>query len=426
MPRPPGSIFLVSARRAVAAVVAAGLAVYLVEGLLGFDRIQRWKLPRGFDRRTRLEVLADLRRSGVAAIPLPSSHGYLRDRGDGTFVSAFTSEGGEFLPLGAVRERTAVVCNENGTYLIVQPDQYGFNNPTAVWRMSSVAVAAVGDSFAYGICVDPSESIVGRIRKVHPATINLGVTSNGPLFELASLKEYLPAVKPRLVLWFFFENDLEDIQFERRDALLMRYVREPTFTQNLRTRQADIDRLVTQFLADRESQARQRLVDDSRLTKRARDFLEATRVRAVVRDTRQALFGEPDATDLAEDDWRLFDEILGVADEAVRSWGGSIHFVYLPTLRRFGTPVGIRLTMLPRDYMNALHARVLGIAERHGFPITDLTAAFENHPNARRDLFSPIFHYTPEGNRLVAEAVLADIAPELMTGVVARSHDDAR
>jgi len=425
MPRRSGSTFLFSVRRAVAVVVAAGLALYMVEGLLGFDRIQRWRLPSGFDRRSRLEVLADLRRSGVAAIPHPSSHGYLRDLGDGTFVSVFTSDGREFLPLAGVRGRTAVVCNENGQYLIVQPDQYGFNNPPSVWTASSADVAAVGDSFTYGICVDPAESSVGRIRKAHPATINLGITSNGPLFELATLKEYLPAVKPRLVLWFFFENDLEDVEFERRDALLMRYVREASFTQNLRDRQAEIDRLVTQFLGDRESQARQRLAEDTRFTKKTRDFLEATRLRALIRDTRQNAFGEPDAKALVEDDWLLFDEILGVADRTVRSWGGRIHFVYLPTLRRFGVPVGIRLTMLPRAYVDRLHARVLDMARRHAFPITDLTATFENHPNARRDLFSPIFHYTAEGYRLVADAVLADIAPAT-TGSVPRSHDDTR
>jgi GNAT superfamily N-acetyltransferase len=425
MPRRSGSLFLFSVRRAVAVVVAAGLALYTVEGLLGVDRIQRWRLPSGFDRRTRLEVLADLRQKGVAAIPHPSSHGYLRDRGDGTFVSQFASEGREFLPLGGVRGRTAVVCNENGQYLIVQPDRYGFNNPPSVWEMPSVAVAAVGDSFTYGICVDPAESYIGRIRKAHPATINLGITSNGPLFELATLKEYLPAVKPRLVLWFFFENDIEDIEFERRDALLMRYVREASFTQNLRDRQADIDRLVTQFLADRETKARQQLADDARFTRRTRDFLEATRLRALIRDTRQYMFGEPDAKGLPENDWRLFDEILGEADRTVRSWGGRIHFVYLPTLRRFGVPVGVRLTMLPKDYMDALHTRVLDVARRHGFPITDLTATFMNHPNARRDLFSPIFHYTAEGYRLVADAVLADMPPET-TGSVTRPHDDTR
>jgi hypothetical protein len=53
-----------------------------------------------------------------------------------------------------------------------------------------------------------------------------------------------------------------------------------------------------------------------------------------------------------------------------------MHFVYLPTLRRFGSPIGIRLdfrTMIPRDCANALHARVLQGVEAinhilHGAP----------------------------------------------------------
>jgi len=230
------------------------------------------------------------------------------------------------------------------------------------------------------------------------------------------------------VLWFFFENDIEDIAYERRDAVLMNYVRDDTFTQNLRTKQADIDRLVTGFLAERERNARQRAADEGRIATQARTFIALSRIHTLFGETRLNLFAEPDAMVLTDEAWTLFDQTLAKADAAVRAWGGRIHFVYLPTLRRFGTPIGVRLdfrAVLPKAYVDQLHARVLDIARKHRFPITDLTDTFERHPNARRELFSPVFHYSPEGNRLVADAVLADITPELNESTAPR-HDDAR
>jgi len=424
---PNRSRLVAIAARAVAVVVCGAAALYTAESLtIAADSLREWRLPPTYDRRTRLEVLDDLRAHGLDAIISPLSHAYLTGE-PGARVSEFAVDGREFVPLGGVARKPSVVCNELGTYLIVEPDRFGFHNPDGVWQTSPMEIAAVGDSFAFGMCVPPAESLVGRIRHAHPATVNLGVISNGPLFELATVKEYLPALAPRLVLWFFFENDIEDIEYERRDALLMNYVRDDGFTQNLRMKQAEIDRQVLGLLARRERVARLRAADDARIATKTRSFLALSRIHTLLGDTRVSLFA-PDARVLSDEAWTLFDQTLEKADGAVRAWGGRIHFVYLPTLRRFGTPIGVRLdfrAMLPKAYVDQLHIRVLDIARKHRFPITDLTDSFERHPNARRDLFSPVFHYSVEGNRLVADAVLADI-PSTLNESTPPGHDDAR
>src|SRR5687768_7243812 len=136
VPRPT---FAFVARAAVAMALAGVVAVYAAEAAaIGLEYIHQLKRPRDYDSRTRLEILADLRRSGVDAIINPSSRQFLRDRADGSRVSAFTSGGREFLPLSGVAHRTAVVCNEDGRFLVIQPDQYGFNNPPGVWRSSPI------------------------------------------------------------------------------------------------------------------------------------------------------------------------------------------------------------------------------------------------------------------------------------------------
>ena len=56
-------------------------------------------------------------------------------------------------------------------------------------------------------------TFVALIRQRHPATRNFGMAGDGPLLMLATLQEYVSPLKPRIVLWFYFEgNDLIDLQ----------------------------------------------------------------------------------------------------------------------------------------------------------------------------------------------------------------------
>lgn len=157
-----------------------GVAVYAAESLvICADLIWQMRLPRDFDRRRRLEVLDDLRAQGIDAVTNPPTHVFLLQTRGASRISPFAIDGRELLPLGGISRRTSVVCNENGQYLILRTDQYGFNNPADAWRMSNISIAAVGDSFTHGDCVNPADSYMGRIRAAFPATINLGRTSNG-------------------------------------------------------------------------------------------------------------------------------------------------------------------------------------------------------------------------------------------------------
>ena len=49
---------------------------------------------------------------------------------------------------------------------------------------------------------------MGIIQRAHPLALNLGMVNNGPLAALATLKEYVPPLKPAIVLWFYFEGTI--------------------------------------------------------------------------------------------------------------------------------------------------------------------------------------------------------------------------
>lgn len=62
------------------------------------------------------------------------------------------------------------------------------------------------------------------------------------LFGLASLVEYGPILRPKLVAWFFYEgNDLIDLELERRSPLLMRYLQEGSVRAWPSNRRSSID-----------------------------------------------------------------------------------------------------------------------------------------------------------------------------------------
>ena len=201
-----------------------------------------------YDSRTKAEVIDDFRKRGIDAVPSLYSEELLKEQKDGTMKSAITINGVEVLPLASMAEKLTVVCNEGGEFLTYTSDKHGFHNPPHVWS-APVDIVAVGDSFTQGWCVGPDDNFVSVIRQRHPGTLNLGIEGNGPLVMLATIKEYAEIVKPKVVLWFYFEgNDLGDLRRERQNSILTQYLANKEFSQGLLNRQAEIDRALAAYL----------------------------------------------------------------------------------------------------------------------------------------------------------------------------------
>ena len=72
--------------------------------------------------------------------------------------------------------------------------------------------------------------------------LNLGQGGNGPLIEYATLREYLPLTKTERVLWIYYEgNDLLELSRELNNKILLKYLNNQNFTQNLYLKQSKID-----------------------------------------------------------------------------------------------------------------------------------------------------------------------------------------
>lgn len=371
---------------------------------------------KGYDRRTKREVITSLRASGVDAFPSVQPAGLLEERPDQSLRSPITLAGVEVLPLGGISDKQTVFCNETGQYMIYQSDEHGFHNPKRIWSLSSLDIAAVGDSLTHGGCVPSEKNAVALIRNRYSATLNLGMSHNGPLFVLASIREYLPAFKPRAVIWFHSErSDLADLALDKRSPLLLRYLRDDT-SQGLRAQQDAVDRSLIAYVLDRLNQPTRR--------ERAAALGLERGIPAVPRrepslgrvlrltELRQALsaIARDDSSGRAADvpsseDWVLFSQILRKASDTVASWNGRLYFVYLPSYSRY-QPVTF-------EQQRDAHRRVLAIVRELGIPaIEDPVESFAAHENPKSLFARPHrdAHYTEEGYRIIAQSVLEAFA----------------
>jgi hypothetical protein len=366
-------------------VLSLAAAVYLAEGYLRLLPLMRIRLAARrfgipYDARTQFEVVRDLRKQGDNAYPatFPSWQG-------------MPAVGTDLLPLGGISSVTTVLCNEMGQYVVFRSDEHGFHNPEGIWSSGRFDAAALGDSFTEGACVPTEQNYVELIRREYPATLNLGMVGNGPLIMLAGLKEFLTEARPGIVLWFHMEgNDLTfDLNREKRHTRLTDYLL-PGHRQGLLGRQPECDAFL-RGVSDKEYAETQ--AGTMHMSAPGR-FWRLW----VLRQALGLQVGET-GLDVSQVDFPLYRQVLEEAQRATQGWGGKLYFVYLPAESRFHEEKHRRVH-------TAIRARVLSILEDLKIPLIDLLPPMSRQPDIAEMYAYPGAHYSPAGNRLVAETVL--------------------
>jgi hypothetical protein len=362
----------------VAMLYLAELTLRILHTDPGFAAVERAEQAgTPFDSRSRMEVVRDLRDAGVDAVPRLVPATLRIETPDQQFRSMIAINGREIRPLAGISGKTTVLCNEVGEYAVYESDEHGFRNPRGMWDLHSVEVVLLGDSFTIGECVSSDQALGDLIRTTFPATLNLGFSGNSPLLELATLKEYGPALRPRRVLWFYFENDLWwfDLGMDRRTPLLMRYVRSD-FRQGLLEMQSEID--------DRLGDIVESGLDDggeaSPVTRmhtlrgepfaRLLKFLMLKTLRTTIGQIRHPY----SSATLESPDYDLFRTILRQAQSMTESWDGELILVYLPGVWHFE-----RGTSLTERATTEQWAQLRTIASSLGLRIIDVKAAIDQH-----------------------------------------------
>ena len=170
----------------------------------------------------------------------------------------------------------------------------------------------IGDSFTEGYAANKDENIASYLRKLNLNVINLGKGGSGPLIEMAILREYAIDIKPKIVLWFFYMNDLNDLNNEMNSQILKKYITDKNFSQNLKLRQTEIDKILTNYIEAEQKKIKdfknqKKLKDQNELHIKFIDFLKLTKLR-----NRLNLKPRPSP---------LFREILQMSKQTIQSWG---------------------------------------------------------------------------------------------------------
>ena len=167
----------------------------------------------------------------------------------------------DLYPLSGMSNSLTIHCNENGYMSMYDSDRYGFNNPDEEWDKSSIKFLLTGDSFTGGACVNRPHDIASVLRKkTSEGSITLGYGGNAPLIEYAALKEYVNKnVNIENIVWLFTEgNDVEGLYHELDNEILIKYVLDDKFTQNLINKQDQVDQIVKNYISNKRHELNQR------------------------------------------------------------------------------------------------------------------------------------------------------------------------
>ena len=355
---------------------------------------------RTFDARSRWEVVHDLRKERPGATVALQPKTVIELLRGPLQVGAQPT-----IPLGGIASVPTVYCNEGGQWSIYEADERGFNNPKGLWDTGEIEVGIVGDSYTHGACVQQEEGYPAALRRRHPRTISLGMGGNGPLLELAGIREYLAPLKPKVVVWSYFRNDMPDLEVEKRFPALMAYL-DRAHVQGLLGRQAQLDEALVRLLETHKGSVHTwpPLLGGVGLDRRSspiwlqdlvmgEDNSAAAAAIRLDQITRMAAAGAGAMS--FKPDFELFKRVLGVARDEVAAWGGKLYFVYIPDM----------LTLGKVRKVHPLREQVLRSAGEVGLPVIDVAPSFEAEPDLESLQWNPTSHCNPKGYAHIARVI---------------------
>lgn len=201
--------------------ISSLIGIYLFELLVSFYNPQNQLI--NWDRRTLLEVYEDEKNAeSGASVPI---FPYLFINDDKNHV--LNSFGGVY-PVGGLEDTATYMCNEWGDYNQFTSDKFGLNNDNSIYDAPQINLL-IGDSFAFGACLDAPDTLAGNLGNLLEGDIlNLSYSGNGPLLSLKTVADIIPKSVGEIesvVYVYFAGNDFENLNDELQNQHLSSYLR---------------------------------------------------------------------------------------------------------------------------------------------------------------------------------------------------------
>tara|TARA_B100000579_G_scaffold438031_1_gene471121 strand:- start:9990 stop:11333 length:1344 start_codon:yes stop_codon:yes gene_type:complete len=311
------------------------------------------KLNIEYDKRSKFKIFNDLKKENLNVVMAVPPLSYL--------FSGNVSKEKSLFPLSGISNSKTIHCNESGYYSIYKSDRYGFNNPDDVWDEQKINLIIIGDSFVHGACVNRPNDLSSSLRTNYKLNvINLGYSSNGPLIEYATLREYY-STNIEKVVWVFFEgNDILDLKFEKENLILSNYLNDTNFTQELKYKQEKINTLNQQVIFNEKKYYFKKLIKLGNLKE---IFINLNNVKK-----KQITYNK----NIKDKDILEFVEVIYKAKKFSNENNLDFYFVYLPDANR----------ILDTNYDDKIYNNVKNELNKLGIKFIDLKKTmFGNNDN---------------------------------------------
>lgn len=292
--------------------------------ILKKERIQKAKLQNiPFDKRSKFEIIKEIsnnhKKSSLKYEP------YMLVEYDS---SGLKYNNKKIFPLTGISNVYTTLSNENGVYPIILTDDYGFNNILKSKLTNGIDYALIGDSFTEGYSVEQNENIAAFLQKENLNVYNFGVGGSGPLVHYAIFREYIQKVKPKTIIWLFYEgNDIfPDIYRESQSNFLMRYLTDKNFEQNLIYNQDKINFVLRDFIKKKTSEYI--LLNNPYLR-----IMKLNNIRELLMSKKYTNHNSINTNKIndASNELIILENILLNVSNKISTWNGNFYFLYLPS-----------------------------------------------------------------------------------------------
>tara|TARA_A100001011_G_C14305033_1_gene842653 strand:- start:916 stop:2226 length:1311 start_codon:yes stop_codon:yes gene_type:complete len=328
-------------------------------------KIYKKNTGKEFDLRERKEILDDelKEKKKITLSITPAWH--------------LASKNLNILPLAGISNFMTINCNENGYYSKYLSDRYGFNNPDNEWEKLEYEYIVLGDSFVHGDCVNRPDDIPSQLRlRLDKGVLNLGYGANGPLLELATLVEY---IKPntKKILWIFTDNDLSNLNDEIKNNILIKYLENIDFNQNLINKQKDIDIYLENILKKNLIKG----VGEGKFE--INKFIKFYNTRLIF--SKYSFQVKPE-----------FSKILSLAQKIADKNNSEFYFIYLPQYQNYQF-----------NYDNEMYKNVINTVNSLDINLIDLKHELEKLSIEKTNLFpfNMYGHYTKYGYKVISDII---------------------
>ena len=383
------------------------LAIYMLEIVYSLYNISGYKYKKWAKyKRSKYAIYMDYKNSGedvVISVPPQLDIYYTNVDSQGLKLNRKNN----LYQLSGISNKLTIFCNELGYWSTYKSDRYGFNNPDEVWNKLDFDFVLIGDSFARGACVHEKDTIAGLLRRKNKV-LNLSYVA-GPLGEYATLREYFKNIKTKNVLWFYTEmSDLDDLQSELSNKILVNYLEDINFTQNLINKQKEIDFIASSALlqAFKEYERKNNVLFNFDKFK-FKNVLLLKNIRRRLSWMFKIDLMQINLINSKKDELNYLDkfsELLFQANNLVTKNNSKLYFVYLPYYP--GTHDSAAYTQRSESYK-----KIINLVKKLDIPIIDLYKDLFNDHTDPKSLFPgrKFGHYNEEGYRLVVEIILEKI-----------------